>query len=177
MAVIRWEPARELHSIQQEMNRLFGSVFDAQAGGGDGNDGPRWIPAMDLVEDGEHFVLSADLPGVNEDDVSVELEDNVLSISGERKSRREERREGYYRIERASGKFSRSLTLPDGIDPDGIQASFEKGVLEVRVPKPEERKPRRVAINVGDTQSVIEGTTQPDPTEQTRSEQRVSTTA
>ncbi len=183
MAVIRWEPARELHSIQQEMNRLFGSVFDAQAGGGEGNGGRRWIPAMDLVEDGEHFVLSADLPGVDEDDVSVELEDNVLSISGERKSQREERREGYYRIERAAGKFSRSLTLPEGIDPDGIQASFEKGVLEVRVPKPEQRTPRRVAINVGDSPSVIEGTQpaeraeQAERTEQTRTEQTASATA
>jgi len=167
MAIIRWEPARELHTIQQEMNRLFGSAFDAQAGG-ESNGGARWIPAMDLVEEEDHFVLSADLPGVDEDDISVELEDNVLSISGQRRSQREKRREGYYRIERAAGKFSRSLTLPEGIDPDGIQASFEKGVLVVRVPKPEERKPRRVAINVGDNASVIEGA-QEEPTEQAAS--------
>jgi HSP20 family protein len=112
---------------------------------------------MDLVEEGDQYVLRADLPGLSEDDVKVELEDNVLTISGERKSEHEDRDAGYYRIERATGAFSRSLTLPEGIDPDGIQASFDRGVLEVRVPKPEERKPRRVAINVGGGQPVIEG--------------------
>ena len=157
MAMIRWEPARELQAIQQEMNRLFGSAFDAQGGLGNGGGGSRWIPPMDLVEDDEHFVVRADLPGVEEKDVSVELEDNVLTISGERKSDTEQRKEGYYRIERAYGAFSRSLTLPEGIDAEGIKASFANGVLEVRIPKPEERKPRKVAINVGDNASVIEG--------------------
>jgi HSP20 family protein len=138
------------------MSRLLGTVFDSPTGAGNGGS-RRWIPAMDLVEEGDHYVLRADLPGVNEDDVKVELEDDVLTISGERKSEHEERKEGYYRVERASGAFSRSLTLPEGIDPDSIQARFEKGVLEVRVPKPEERKPRRVEINVGGTAPVIEG--------------------
>lgn len=159
MALIRWEPARELQSIQQEMNRLFGTFFDSPPGESNGGAIRRWIPAMDLVEEDDHFVLRADLPGLSEEDVNVELEDNVLSISGERKSEHEDRKEGYYRIERASGSFSRSLTLPEGIDPERIQARFEKGVLEVRVPKPEQRKPRRVAINVGEKQDVIEGQT------------------
>ena len=157
MATIRWEPARELQAIQQEMNRLFGSAFDTQGGVGNGGVGSRWIPPMDLVEDDEHFVVHADLPGVEEKDVSVELEDNVLTISGERKSDAEQRKEGYYRIERAYGAFSRSLTLPEGIDPEGIKASFANGVLEVRIPKPEERKPKKVAINVGGSATVIEG--------------------
>jgi HSP20 family protein len=155
--MIRWEPARELQAIQQEMNRLFGSAFDAQGGLGNGGGGSRWIPPMDLVEDDEHFVVRADLPGVQEKDVNVELEDNVLTISGERKSDTEQRKEGYYRIERAYGAFSRSLTLPEGIDAEGIKASFANGVLEVRIPKPEERKPRKVAINVGGSAPVIEG--------------------
>ena len=160
MAIIRWEPARELQSIQQEMNRLFGTFFDSPAGAGDGGALRRWIPAMDLTEEDDRYVLRADLPGVREDEVHVELEDNVLTISGERKSEHEERKEGLYRLERASGSFSRSLTLPEGIDPESIQARFEKGVLEVRVPKPEERKPRRVEINVGGTSPVIEGTSE-----------------
>jgi HSP20 family protein len=156
MALIRWEPARELQAIQQEMNRLFGTFFDSPTGGGNGGT-RRWIPAMDLVERGDHYVLRADLPGVSENDVKVELGDNVLTISGERKSEHEERKEGFYRVERASGAFARSLTLPDGIDPDSIQASFEKGVLEVRVPKPAERQPKRVEISVGGSKPVIEG--------------------
>jgi HSP20 family protein len=159
MALIRWEPARELQTLQNEMNRLFGSVFDTPTSGANGGL-RRWIPPMDLVEEGEHYVLRADLPGLTEDDVKVELEDNVLTISGERRSEHEERGEGYRRIERATGEFSRSLTLPEGIDADAVQAHFEKGVLEVRVPKPEERKPRRVAINVGDKAPLIEGSSQ-----------------
>jgi HSP20 family protein len=154
MAVIRWEPARELQSLQSEMNRLFGTVFDTQTGDGGAR---RWIPAMDLVEEGEQFVLRADLPGVSEDDVKVELEDNVLTVAGERRSEHEEQRDGFRRIERSSGSFSRSLTLPEGIDAESINARFERGVLEVRVPKPEQRKPRRVAIDVGGKPPVIEG--------------------
>ena len=168
MALIRWEPARELQSIQQEMNRLFGTYFDSPTTSGNGDSYRRWIPAMDLVEEGDHYVLRADLPGVSEKDVNVELEDNVLTISGERKSEHEHREEGYYRIERASGAFSRSLTLPEGIDPDSVQARFDNGVLEVRVPKPEERKPRRVAISVGDKQSVIEGQSKGEPKDESQ---------
>lgn len=91
---------------------------------------------MDLVETGKHFVLRADLPGLSETDVKVELQDSVLTVSGERRAEHEDRGEGYHRIERATGFFSRALTLPDGIDPDGIEAHFRDGVLEVRVPKP-----------------------------------------
>jgi HSP20 family protein len=157
MAITRWEPTRELQSLQQEINRLFGSFFDSSTGAGGGGALRRWIPAMDLVEEGDHYVLRADLPGVTEKDVNVELEDNVLTISGERKSKHEDRKNGFYRLERASGSFSRSLTLPEGVDPDSVQARFDKGVLEVRVPKPEQRKPRRVAISVGDSRPAIEG--------------------
>ncbi|HTZ85552.1 MAG TPA: Hsp20/alpha crystallin family protein [Solirubrobacteraceae bacterium] len=156
MAIIRWEPAREVGSLQQEVNRLFGTFFDTQTRTGNGSL-RRWIPAMDLVEEGEEYVLRADLPGLGEDDVNVELDDNVLTISGERSTEHSEQREGYRRIERASGSFSRSLTLPDGVDPESVKANFEHGVLEVRVPKPEQRKPRRVAIGVGGKPAAIEG--------------------
>src|SRR5436305_14740272 len=115
MALIRWEPVRELNTLQGEMNRLFNTLFDAPAPGDGGSSTRRWIPAMDLVETDEDFVLRADLPGLNEQDVNIELEDNVLTLSGERKAAHEERGEGYYRVERASGASSRSLTLPDGV--------------------------------------------------------------
>ena len=155
MALIRWGPARELQSVQQEMNRLFGTFLDPRSGVEVG--GRRWVPATDLVEEGDHYVLRADVPGVSEDDVKVELEDDVLTISGERKSEHEQRDNGYRRIERAWGRFARSLTLPEGVDADGIKARFENGVLEVTIPKPAERKPRRVAIEVGEQSPVIEG--------------------
>ncbi len=157
MALIRWEPVRELNTLQSEMNRLFNTLFDAPAGGDGGGTLRRWIPAMDLVETDEAFVLRADLPGLSEGDVNIELEDNVLTVSGERKSEHEQRKEGYYRVERASGSFSRSLTLPEGVDPESIEASFDRGVLEVRIPKPEARKPRKVAISVGGQPQAIEG--------------------
>jgi HSP20 family protein len=157
MALVRWEPVRELTSLQNEMNRLFTTFFDTPTGGNGEGATRRWIPAMDLVETDEHFVLKADLPGLGEGDVNLEVEDNVLTVSGERKAEHEDKREGYVRVERAYGSFRRSLTLPEGIDPEGVNASFDKGVLEVRIPKPEERKPRRVAIQVGDRPAAIEG--------------------
>jgi len=150
MALIRWEPAAELGTIQNEMNRLFNTFFDQpNPGGRNGGAGRRWIPAMDLIETGDHYVLRADLPGLSDEDVNVQLEDNVLTISGERKAEHESQQEGYYRLERAFGGFARSLTLPEGIDPDGVQAHFDRGVLEIRIPKPEQKKPRQVQISLG----------------------------
>jgi HSP20 family protein len=145
MALIRWEPAREVDTLQNEVNR----VFDAFFGNGPGTRVRRWVPAMDLVETGEQLVLRADLPGLTKDDVELEVKDGVLTISGERKADHEEKSEGYYRVERAFGRFSRSLTVPDGIDAEGITADFNEGVLEVRIPKPAERKPHRIAIGAG----------------------------
>jgi HSP20 family protein len=169
MALIRWEPVRELATIQTEMNRLFNTFFEpAQANGGGHGALRRWIPAMDLVDTKEDFVLRADLPGVSENDVNIELEDNVLTISGERKAEHEERKDGYYRVERASGSFSRSLTLPQGVDPERVRASFEKGVLEVHIPKPEQRKPHKVTISAnGDATNAIEGSEHAEPAGQT----------
>ncbi len=150
MAIVRWDPTRELDSLQGEMNRLFSSFFDTPRPGNGGSGGARrWIPSMDLVETEDHFVLKADLPGMSEQDVSIELENNVLTISGERKTEHETKHEGYYRLERATGAFSRALTLPEGIDPEAVAASFDNGVLTVRIPKPEQVKPRRVKIGVG----------------------------
>jgi HSP20 family protein len=153
MALVRWDPTRELDSLQGEMNRLFSNFFETpRSAGGNGNGSGatrRWIPAMDLVETKEGFVLKADLPGMGEDDVSIELENNVLTISGERKAEHEAQHEGYYRLERATGAFSRSLSLPEGIDHEAVTAAFENGVLTVRIPKPEQIKPRLVKIGVG----------------------------
>jgi HSP20 family protein len=126
--------------FSSDFNRLFNTLFDE-------NRTQRWVPAMDLVEADDHFLLKADLPGLGEDDVAIELRDNALTISGERKSEHETRERGWYRVERATGRFSRSLSVPEGIDPDAVTASFDKGVLEVRIPKPEAKKPRRIAIN------------------------------
>jgi HSP20 family protein len=155
MAIVRWEPLREFSTLQNEMNRLFNTVFDSPAPAGNGGL-RRWMPAMDLVESGDHFVLRADLPGLAEEDVTIEVEDRVLTISGERKAEHEVNKDGYHRIERAFGTFSRSLTLPEGIDADAVQATFDRGVLEVRIPKPEERKPRKISIGAGNAPKTLE---------------------
>src|SRR3954470_1811478 len=124
-----------------EFDRLFNTFFDRSAA-----EARSWMPAMDLVEAEDHFLLRADLPGLREDDVNIEVRDNTLRISGERKAEHEQRERGWYRLERQFGKFSRALTLPEGINADTIEASFDHGVLEVKIPKPEERKPRRIEI-------------------------------
>jgi HSP20 family protein len=154
MTIVRWEPLRELGSLQNEMNRLFNTVFDTPQPGG--STLRRWMPAMDLVETDENFVLRADLPGLSEDDIKIEFDDGTLTVSGERKAEHESKNEGYYRVERAFGSFSRSLTLPQGVDPEAVTAHFDRGVLEVRIPKPEQRKPRRIEIG-GAAQQTIEG--------------------
>src|SRR5687767_3175886 len=153
MALVRWEPMRELNALQGEMNRLFNSFFDE---GGNGRQ-RRWAPAVDLLERDDSLVLKADLPGMSEDDVQIEVRDNVLTIAGERKSENEEKQNGYFRVERAFGHFSRSLQLPDGVDADRIQASFDNGVLAVTIPKPQAPQPRRIAIGASNG-STIEGT-------------------
>src|SRR4051794_22499650 len=125
-----------------DLHRLFNTLFEDRNSVAQ----QRWIPAMDLVEAEDHFVLKADLPGLAEEDVNLEVRDNALTISGERKAEHEQRERGWYRVERSFGGFSRSLSLPDGIDADSITASFDRGVLSVTIPKPEQRKPRRIAI-------------------------------
>src|ERR671922_3044210 len=118
--------------FSQEVNRLFNTLFDVTDAGVQ-----RWVPAMDLVETDDHFVLRADLPGLGEDDVKIEFEDGTLTVSGERKAEHESKNEGYYRVERAFGSFSRSLTLPQGVDPEAVTAGFDPRGLEGRLPQPE----------------------------------------
>jgi HSP20 family protein len=146
MAIVRWDPTREVDSLQSEVNRVFDAFF---GNGGSRAANRRWIPAMDLVEAGDHLVLRADLPGMEKDDVEIEVKDGILTVSGERKAEHEEKSEGFYRAERSFGSFSRSLTLPKGSDASKVEAEFDKGVLEVRIPKPEETKPHRVEIGTG----------------------------
>lgn len=127
MAIIHWRPADELTSRR------------------------HWVPAIDLLETDDHLLLRADLPGLSEEDVSIEIAGDVLTLSGERRSEREERTEDCRRVERTSGWFSRSLSLPEGVDAEAVKATFACGVLEVRIPKPEQRRPRRVPISAGHT--------------------------
>jgi HSP20 family protein len=143
--------------FSREVDRFFDAFF-----GQPERTGRRWVPAMDLVEAADHFVLKADLPGLRDEDVKVEVQDGTLTISGERKAEREQNESGWYRIERSFGSFSRSLTLPEHVDASAISAAFNDGVLELRIPKPEERKPQRIEISSGGngTPAPVEGSAQ-----------------
>jgi len=156
MAVVRWEPFRELAALQSEMSRWMNQV-PGTGTPGNGNATSTWLPAVDVWETDGELVLSFDIPGVEEDRISVELEDNVLTVSGERE--RAQRTEGdrFYRYERRFGQYARSVTLPQGVDEEKIEADYKAGVLEVRVPKPEEQKPKRIRIG-GSEAAAIEGT-------------------
>lgn len=146
MTLVRWQPARDWAAFGADLDRFFDSFFQTRPGQANGQ---RWMPAMDLVETDDSLVLKTDLPGLSEEDVTVEVQDNVLTISGERRDEQERKEDGYHRIERSFGQFSRSVTVPDGIDESKVTATFNYGVLEVRIPKPEDRKPTRIEIGRG----------------------------
>lgn len=154
MAIVRWEPFRELAALQNEMGRWMSQVAGATPGSGNGQSS-TWLPAVDVWETEAELVLSFDLPGIPEDKVTVELDDNVLTVSGERERTQEHSGDRFYRFERRFGTFSRSVTLPAGVNEDTIKADYRDGVLEIRVPKPEEPKPKKIQIGTG--QGAIEG--------------------
>lgn len=128
------------------MNRLFHNLFDTPTGAAAAS--RRWIPALDLAETEDAYVLRADLPGLSPQDVTIELSNRVLTVSGERQAEQRGEDAGWVRIERSFGSFRRSLTLPAGVDAEAITAAFDNGVLTVTVPKPEQAKPHRVQIAV-----------------------------
>jgi HSP20 family protein len=139
----RWDPFRDLDSIQGELNRLFGRTY----GGGElGTGSSNWMPPIDVREQKERFVVSLELPGVEPDDVDVSVEDSTLSIRGERRFSEETEDEEYHRVERRYGQFARSLSLPPTADANAIEASFDKGVLTITVPKAEQAKPKKISI-------------------------------
>jgi HSP20 family protein len=153
MALVRWEPFRELTALQNEMSRWMNQVSGGGIAPGNGQTS-TWLPAVDVWETESELLLSFDLPGIPEDQIAVELDDNVLTVSGRRERTAEHSNDRYYRFERRYGSFSRSVTLPAGVSEDAIKADYTDGVLEVRVPKPEEQKPKRIQIG---SQGAIEG--------------------
>lgn len=145
MAVVRWDPFRELTALQTEVNRLF-----SRAGGsGEVAERQSWMPQIDVFEIDDAIKLKAELAGLDPDDISIEVQDNVLTLSGERRFEEEVKEDKYYRIERRYGTFSRSLSLPQAIDENRIEAKYDNGVLEVTVPKAEVAKPKKIQVSVG----------------------------
>ena len=151
MAVVRWDPFREMLNAQDQLNRILGSF----AGG---ERSTSWLPSVDVFDGKEEVVLKADLPGVKPDAVAVEIDENVLSIRGERKPDFQPTQERFFRIERPTGSFERNIALPQGVLADKVEASFADGILTIRMPKAEEVKPRRIQIQLaGQSPQMIEG--------------------
>ena len=146
MAIIRWDPFRDLVTLREKMNRLFEDAFTTARGEEKDMITSSWIPSVDIYEDENHLVLTAEVPGIDEKDIEIKIEDNTLSIQGERKMEKETKEENYHRIERAYGSFFRSFTLPNYVEQDKIQAEHENGVLKIMMPKKPELKPRKVKI-------------------------------
>jgi HSP20 family protein len=140
--LVRWEPFRELGTLQSELSRFMNGMLE-----GNGRPTQTWVPALDVWETPAEIVYAFDLPGIPEDDISIEVKDENLTISAERAKTEEATENGFYRFERRYGTFARAVGLPQGVDQDNISARYENGVLEVRVPKPEEQKPKRIELS------------------------------
>ena len=149
--LVRWEPFREIAGLQNEMSRLMNSVFEAAGDGGTA--APRtWIPAVDVWETEGELVYALDLPGVPQESISVELEDGALTVSATRERSSEISDERFHRTERRVGTFSRTIAVPAGVDEGKIAANYRDGVLEIRVAKPEQPKPKRIEIAGGSSE-------------------------
>jgi len=144
----RYDPFKDMIALQDRMNRLFDEFFRRSEIGPE-SASAEWKPLADVYEDGNEIVLSIEIPGVNKDNIKVTVENNILTVSGERKQEREEKKENYHRIERAYGSFSRSFSLPNTVDSNNIKASYKNGVLELVLPKKEEAKPKAINVKVG----------------------------
>ena len=147
MAIVKWDPLRDLVSIQDRMNRLFEQTLSrSQAQADEGMGASAWSPAVDIYETPETIIIKADLPGLSRDDIEIQLQENTLSLKGERRFAKDVQQENYLRIERAYGAFQRNFTLPATVQQDRIRAVFRDGVLELTLPKAEEAKPKKIAI-------------------------------
>ena len=153
--ITRWDPFREFVTIQDRLNRLF-----RESQGTEGREEAlttsTFAPPVDVYEDEHNITLKIEVPGVDEKDIDVRIENNTLTVHGERKFEKEEKEENYRRIERQYGSFTRSFTLPSTVDPNNVQANYEKGVLKIKLAKKAEAKPKQIKVNVGG-QKTLEG--------------------
>lgn len=146
MTIVRWDPYREIASMQHQVNRMFGDVYNRQE-----EDLTRgsWIPAVDIFENDKHeLVLKAELPDVRSEDIDLRVENSTLTLKGERKLEREVKEEQFHRVERSYGSFSRSFTLPPTVSTDKVMADYKNGVLTVTLPLRDEAKPKQIQVQV-----------------------------
>lgn len=171
MAIVRWDPFGEMTRMQRDMDRIFSRFGQGEQSGGE----IAWMPKIDVKRSGDDVVVRAELPGMKPEDVDIELQDNVLTISGQRTAEEQKEDEGWLIQESNYGSFERSLTIPEGVDPGSISADFDNGVLEVRVPKAfKAAQPQRTKIQVGGQTQMQMGEGSQQTQAQGTSEQGVS---
>jgi HSP20 family protein len=148
--MVHWEPFQNLMTLQDRMNRVFDEAYRSRrdASEDDWALGGNWAPAVDIYEQGDNIILKAELPGIDPKDVDIRVENNVLSLRGERKFDSGVKRESCHRVERAYGAFSRSFTLPSIVDTAGIKAQYRDGILQVTLPHKEEARPKQISVAV-----------------------------
>src|ERR687895_2061428 len=146
MSITRYDPFRDLRTLQDEVNRLFSSNF-SRSFGDDGIARGAWTPGVDIYENKDEIVLEAELPGMNREDFELTIENNVLTLRGERQFEKKDEADNYHRVERSYGSFTRSFTLPQTVSAEGANAEYRNGVLRVTLPKREETKARRIEIS------------------------------
>jgi HSP20 family protein len=145
MSIVRYDPFRDLRNLQEEVNRLFtGNI--ARAYDDEGIARGAWSPSVDIYENKEHIVLEAELPGMKREDFDLSVENNVITLKGERQFEKKEETDNYHRVERAYGSFTRSFTLPNTVTAEGATAEYANGVLRVTLPKREETRARRIEV-------------------------------
>lgn len=147
MELVRYNPMRDIFGLPYRFNRRFGNFFSPVRRSERSASAWNWNPKVNVADKDDSLVLNAELPGVEKKDITVELNGRVLTLRGERSSDSESKEEKYHRKERFYGKFERSFTLPEGVDPDAIEANHKDGVLTVSIPKPESEKPRKITVN------------------------------
>jgi HSP20 family protein len=153
--ITRWDPFREFSTLQDRMNRLFRESYGPE-GHEESLTTTSFAPPVDVYEDEHNVTLKIEVPGIDEKDIDVRIETNTLTVHGERKFEKEEKEENYRRVERQYGSFTRSFTLPVTVDPDQVQANYEKGVLKIKLAKKAEAKPKQIKVNVS-TDKTLEG--------------------
>ena len=147
MNLVRWNPWREMNTLQHRLNHLFDdSLFQPGRSEDDLSLG-TWQPVVDMYDENDRIIIKAELPGMEKKDISVDVKDRVLTLSGERNYDNEVKEENYYRRERAYGKFQRTFSLPADVDSDKIKADFKDGLLKIEVPKPEKQKPKEITVH------------------------------
>ena len=149
----RWDPFREFSTLQDRMNRSFRDSY------GDREEAlttSTFAPPVDVYEDEHNITLKIEVPGIDEKDIDVKIENNTLTVHGERKFEKEEKEENFRRVERQYGSFTRQFTLPNTVDPEHVQATYEKGILKIQLAKKAEAKPKQIKVNVG-SEKTLEG--------------------